>query len=341
MLNVRRATIDDAMDLLRWKNEADTRKFSIIAKDEIKVEDHLKWLSRILQDPNVRLYVIVKDSCPVGDIRFDISDEVEISVRIDKPYRNQGIGSWAVGNIGPMEMADIKKPFMAKIVEGNGASMRIFTKNGFTLTRHENGVSYLVRPYVRKVTAILTKYKRPKELEQIIANLKKYDFIDEIHICDNTKDNLICYARYEQMRYARNDTIYIQDDDCIIEDITELYSHYNGTRLINGFKAERMHFYQGKDTILGWGAFLDRNWTYGPMARYIETYGKDYLLMREADRIFTALMNVAKMTVPVFVRDFPSAMATYALSLQRDHEQYKALALRRCKAIMEKEAVAA
>lgn len=186
-----------------------------------------------------------------------------------------------------------------------------------------------------KITAILTKYKRLQELEAIIENLKQYDFIDEILICDNTRENLMSWARYEKMHLARNDAIYLQDDDCIIEDLEDLYALYDSTKLVNGFKVERMHLYQGKDTILGWGAFLDRRWTYGPISEYIGAYGKDYILMREADRIFTSLMDVPKLTVPVFVKDFLSAMAPYALSLQRDHEKCKALALTRCREIRE------
>ena len=331
--------MSDATDLLRWKNDADTRRFSIIAKDEIRQADHLKWLGKTLQDPNVRLYMILKDGKPVGDIRFDIADQVEVSVRIDRPYRRQGIGSWALSTIAPREMADIKKPFMAKIVDGNVPSMRIFTKNGFKLSRHEDGVSYLSRPYERKVTAILIKHRRLDELKVIVENLKQYSFIDEILIADNTKCNKMLYARYETMRQARNDDVYIQDDDCIIVDLQDLYAKYDGTRLVNGFKAERMHLYRSKDTLVGWGTFLDRRWTYEPISIYIGIYGKDHILMRDADRIVTAMIEVPKLTVPVFVKDFPSAMAPYSLSLQRDHESSKTLALSRGEHIRSREAV--
>lgn len=331
--------MSDAMDLLRWKNDADTRRFSIIAKDEIRQADHYKWLARTLQDPNVRLYVIFRKGKPVGDIRFDIADQVEVSVRIDRPYRRQGIGSWALSTIAPREMADIKLPFMAKIVDGNVASMRIFTKNGFKVGVRDGGVSYLFRPYERKVTAILIKHKRLEELKAIVENLKQHSFIDEILIADNSRRNIMLLARYETMHLARNDTIYIQDDDCIIQDLQDLYTKYDGTRLVNGFKAERMHLYRSKDTLVGWGTFLDRRWTYGPISKYIDMYGKDHILMRDADRIVTAMIEVPKLTVPVFVKDFPSAMVPYALSLQRDHENSKALALYRCQKIMEKEAV--
>lgn len=192
-----------------------------------------------------------------------------------------------------------------------------------------------------KVSAVLTRYKRLQELEQIIENLKQYDFIDEILICNNTKDNLMSWARYEKMHLAKNDTIYLQDDDCIIENLRELYDYYDGTKLINGFKKERMQLYPGKDTMLGWGAFLDRRWTYIPMSKYIGTYGKDRILFREADRIFTVLMEMPKLTIPVIVRDFPSAMASFALSLQPDHEITKAMALKRCEAISRSKTVAA
>ena len=103
-----------------------------------------------------------------------------------------------------------------------------------------------------KVSAVLLKYKRLDELDAIIEHLKTYDFIDEILIRDNTKENLMGYGRYVTAESANNDTIYVQDDDCII-DLNPLYENYDGTKIVNGMKDTHIGMYSGKDSMVGWG----------------------------------------------------------------------------------------
>lgn len=185
-----------------------------------------------------------------------------------------------------------------------------------------------------KVTAVLLRYKRPDELRAVIEDLKRYPFIDEILVKDNRFFNDIMFGRYLRARDARNEHIYVQDDDCIVESIEDLYNAYDGEALVNGMKPERAHSYRGADTLMGWGAFFRKDWlsTFDP---YIERYGCDRLLKREADRIFTVLLSVPKHTRTAWIRDFTSAMAPYALSLQRCHIGTRYEALRRCSAILQ------
>lgn len=183
-----------------------------------------------------------------------------------------------------------------------------------------------------KVTAVLLRWKRHQELEKIEAHLQTFPFIDEIIIWDNTRgQNDINYGRYLGAMEAKNETIYTQDDDCIIENVEELYNAYvanEGKRLVNGMKKERMHFYRGRDSMMGWGGFFERSWI-ACLQVYVDKYGKDAVFYRETDRIFTSLLRVPRLTMIADVKDFPSAMAGYSLSLQRDHETMKAMALHR------------
>lgn len=176
-----------------------------------------------------------------------------------------------------------------------------------------------------KVTAVLLKYHRLKELKEIIKHLKGYDFIDEILIHDNTKENLMGYGRYVTAKKAKNDTIYVQDDDCIIE-VEKLYKHYDGTKLINGMKAGHLGMYGGADSMVGWGTFFDKSWI-KVLDKYISEYGVDDILIREADRIFTSLLP--RYTVVMDVEDFPSANSEEALYRQPNHWIYKQIALKR------------
>lgn len=188
----------------------------------------------------------------------------------------------------------------------------------------------------RKVTAVLLRWKRHKELDKIMAHLEGFPFIDEIRVWDNTRgENVINYGRYLAAMDARNETIYTQDDDCIIENVEELFSAYDahgGKVLVNGMKRERMAFYRGQDSMMGWGGFFERSWI-ACLEHYVNKYGFDHVFYRETDRIFTSLVRVKRQTMVADVKDFPSAMAGHSLSLQSDHETMKALAIYRAKLI--------
>ena len=181
-----------------------------------------------------------------------------------------------------------------------------------------------------KVSAVLIKYQRLDELKKICDHLETFDFIDEILIHDNTEDNLKLYGRYVTALKARNDTIYVQDDDCIV-DVEKLFSHYDGTRLVNGMKAESINYYRGRDSLVGWGAFFDKAWI-KVLDKYIDEYGEDDIFIRECDRIFTSLLP--RRTVAVDVKDFPSATSEDALYKQKKHKVYLEEALKRVREIL-------
>jgi len=189
---------------------------------------------------------------------------------------------------------------------------------------------------MQKVTAVLLRWNRHKELDKIVAHLEKFPFFDEIKIWDNTRgENVINYGRYLAAMDARNETIYTQDDDCIIENVEELYDNYvahESRRIVNGMKKERIALYRGRDSMMGWGGFFERSWI-SCLELYVEKYGFDRVFYRETDRIFTSLVKVPRVTMIADVKDFPSAMAGYSLSLQAEHETSKALAIYRCKLI--------
>lgn len=179
-----------------------------------------------------------------------------------------------------------------------------------------------------KVTASLCSWKRPQEIEDIKKYLGKFYWIDEILVWDNTQgENIFTYGHLKNALIAKNDIIYSQDDDCIINNIQELYDNFDGTKMIVGMKANRFEEYSKFDSMMGWGAFWDRAWI-KVLDKYIAKYGEDYILKREIERIFTALMDKKVMVADVF--EYPSAIANFALHKQNDHEEAKRIAIDRC-----------
>ena len=130
MITLRPATMEDAKFLLEIKNDKATRMNSIITDEIIKWEDHIVWLEKRLESPGMN--VIELNGDPVGDMRFDtIKGGHEISIRLHKDFRGQGIATKAISRaLGKLT---------AYIVEGNIPSMRTFIGNGFRPVKYIKG----------------------------------------------------------------------------------------------------------------------------------------------------------------------------------------------------------
>lgn len=144
-ITFRKATMDDALDLLKWKNELDTRMNSIVTDEEIKIDDHLIWLAKTLADRDVEFWIIEKDGEAIGDLRLNHRErESEISIRLDKRFRGKGVATEVIGMVNPGSIPKGRR-LVAKIRAHNIASMRSFIVNGFRPERFiESPVSYYV-----------------------------------------------------------------------------------------------------------------------------------------------------------------------------------------------------
>jgi RimJ/RimL family protein N-acetyltransferase len=128
-VSLRPAKMSDARNLLKWKNDPDMRRFSIVSNDKIKMVDHLEWLKEHIDD----IYIIMYKGKDVGDVRFE---GIEVAIKLDKKYRGRGIGTMTLDKV-------VGRP-LAKVVDGNVSSMRLFIKCGFNVVSHhiENNIGY-------------------------------------------------------------------------------------------------------------------------------------------------------------------------------------------------------
>jgi hypothetical protein len=133
---------------------------------------------------------------------------------------------------------------------------------------------------------------------------------------------------------ATNEIIYTQDDDCIVHNIPELLAAFSAKQLVCAMKTnaaqQYMSYTRGSSspTLVGWGSVFLRSWV-SVLDRYLERFGEDSLLRREADRLFTALLPSPHVTLPANVEDFPCASDAGALWRDPEHGRYRAAALDR------------
>lgn len=116
-MNLRQMTMADADKMLEWKNYPETRQYAIVTHDEIKKEDHYRWLSQRLNE-----FQIAHDGEDIrGAVRIN---DNEISVWVDRKFWKMGTATWILQTIA-------KRGMTAKIVEGNVGSMVAFIRAGF------------------------------------------------------------------------------------------------------------------------------------------------------------------------------------------------------------------
>lgn len=148
-----------------------------------------------------------------------------------------------------------------------------------------------------KISCVLIT--REKEYPKIVAERLYTGFFDEIiHVTECVS----IYDRYRAMSSASNEIIYVQDDDCFVN-YQELFKHYDG-RITNAMPKDFIEKYKDAGcTLVGWGCFFPKSML-ASLSMYVDKYGVDAHLLREADRIFTAL-NAPWNTVIMPHEDLP------------------------------------
>ena len=170
-----------------------------------------------------------------------------------------------------------------------------------------------------KITAVLiTKHKDYPKI--ILDRLVGFDEIIIKTECPNI------YTRYLEAAKAKNEIIYVQDDDCFVNH-QELGLHYDG-RLTNSMTPH--HFQAYKDTgatLVGWGCFFPKE-ALNVFHKYIDKYGIDHHLYREADRIFTVL-NQPHNTIIMPHEDLPQTAER--MSFEPNHYIWASEAIQKTK----------
>lgn len=123
------------------------------------------------------------------------------------------------------------------------------------------------------------------EYPKIIMDRLALGFFDEIIVFTESPS---VYQRYLLAKQAANEIIYVQDDDCLVN-YQSLFKHYNGQITNTMTLPFKPRYDEMGCTLVGWGAFFPKSML-SVFDKYIERYGADDPhLLREADRIMTAL----------------------------------------------------
>lgn len=166
---------------------------------------------------------------------------------------------------------------------------------------------------------------KEKEYPKIIWERLTLGFFDEILL---EVESPSVYKRYELAKQAKNDIVYVQDDDCLVN-YQQLFKHYDG-RITNSITEGFKNFYDPLGcTLVGWGCFFPKEMI-NVFDKYIARYGEDAHLLREADRIFTYL-NKPFNTIIMPHEDLKRANSSEAMWKEPEHFPSAYEAIEKCK----------
>lgn len=133
-LRVRRATIEDLLLYFNWANDASVRQ-NAINQEMIHLENHTKWFESRVNSEKSFLYVFEQDEIPVGQVRFDINEDVaEIDYSVDENFRGKGLGKKILSlGIGRFNNVKPEKEIIGIVKYDNIPSSKVFEKLGFSI----------------------------------------------------------------------------------------------------------------------------------------------------------------------------------------------------------------
>jgi len=131
-LSWREAAMDDAALLWRWANDAETRR-NAFRKAPIPYESHVAWLRTRLDSGATRLWIFADDEGPVGQVRFDLADDVaEIDIAVAPERRGHGHGrTMLTAAVRALRAERCRVRPRAAVLPHNARSLAMFQACGF------------------------------------------------------------------------------------------------------------------------------------------------------------------------------------------------------------------
>jgi len=148
---LRKVTRDDMDLLFQWANDPVVRA-NAFSTEQIPYENHQKWFTARMKDPDTAMYLYLQDDVPVGQIRLDIADkEAEIDYSIAPEYRGKGYGKKMLLHLETVVRESLPHiaVLLGKVKLENQSSRHAFLKAGFQETPSMEEMNYIL--YKKKI----------------------------------------------------------------------------------------------------------------------------------------------------------------------------------------------
>lgn len=133
-VRLRSARLDDADQLLAWRNQPDVRLYSR-SHEVIDPDEHVRWLADVIGAPHRHLMIGCREGKPVGVVRLDVegdTGEVSIYLTPDARGRNNGTVLLRAQEAWLRSSLPGITHLVAVVLGDNAASHNLFVNNGYT-----------------------------------------------------------------------------------------------------------------------------------------------------------------------------------------------------------------
>ena len=141
-LQIRKASINDAIFFYKLRNDISTRKSSN-NQSKIKYLDHLQWYKKKIKKKNTNFLIIFnKKQKNIGVVRYETEKNLTyVSIYVSKKLRNLGYGS----TILKMSEKFLKKKtiIISQIKKNNIKSIKIFKNNNYKLLNNDGYSAFI------------------------------------------------------------------------------------------------------------------------------------------------------------------------------------------------------
>ena len=140
-MTMRSAKLDDARQLLEWRNSSSAREFSQNS-ELIQIEEHMAWLSkrleRIILEP-FHVFELNHKLVGMSRLDFESAGHFEISILVAPDHQGRGAGA-RILNMTCENFFELHSShtILAKVHQFNFVSQKLFVNAGFVLQNSAN-----------------------------------------------------------------------------------------------------------------------------------------------------------------------------------------------------------
>jgi RimJ/RimL family protein N-acetyltransferase len=137
--DIRLATVAELALMHEWVNADDSLKWKKDTNHIISKEEHAEWFQSRLADPVTKIWIILDDDVPSGQVRLEKKgDLVYVDIYVVAGVRGTGLASFALNeSINRYTILFGSQKFCAIVNPKNEMSEKLFVKNGFQKDEYE------------------------------------------------------------------------------------------------------------------------------------------------------------------------------------------------------------
>ncbi len=147
-VSIRPLVLEDAHTSVLWRNNPAIWKTTISAPNrEIKIEDELNWMKKILSETDSKRFAIVVEGNYIGNVQLTNIENNESYFGVfigDQAYWGKGIGTIATKKILEFAFNELNlKRIKLRVKKDNSNAFHIYQKLGFETIREEEGIIFM------------------------------------------------------------------------------------------------------------------------------------------------------------------------------------------------------